>query len=710
MSVIEQFLKSIKLTKDEIKLMSLIELDQVISSFNLFTKFENLSFEEKNEKIEEHNEQINEIRFFCDEYQIKLEKNKEITKLSKMMSTVDIDNFNDTDKRYIKRLCKYMRHTKEEIEIMPLSKLITKLENRRDEYYKYGCCVSDIYTITKHIKYLNKEYYTNKQEIEQLTKENLQKKQEIELLTKEKIENSPYGLALKELIMSDDFCSGKFSEYFYHKYLDKFVYNHEKLYIYTGVYWKEESKSYLHNFIDRDIYIELTKNSTEQITKLSESHSKETNEKRIQIHTSFLKKLQKLRKITFRRDCVADILNKITNNDIIWNSSPFLFAFNNKIFDIKNNKFIQPYFNQYINLTTGYDYNDNQENKEENKKELDTLLIQIFPNENVRDYYLMALCSGLYGQQQEYIYICNGAGGNGKSLLNSLALNMLGEYAYKLPSQVLLSEIKADGANPQLANMNNKRFILCQEPSSKRRINSSTLKEITGDKTINSRGLYSSNCTVNLKNTLFMECNELPLIDEVNDAINRRIRVIPFISKFVTKDVYDLLEDKDNVFLANPKYKSDSFQIDFRQTLFNLLCKYFQKFQKDDYKIDIIPDDCKQKQSDYLACSDDIYEWFTTIYEKVNNVEEQKELKGLLISDVYQKFILSTLYNNLSKTDKRKYTNKYFSEKIQTNLFLKNFIKARDTRYNNIKYKSPYLINFRLIEKSNDDDDEIINI
>lgn len=58
---------------------------------------------------------------------------------------------------------------------------------------------------------------------------------------------------------------------------------------------------------------------------------------------------------------------------------------------------------------------------------------------------------------------------------------LLGNYGYKLPSNVLLQEIQ-DGGNPQIALLHNKRFVLCQEPNKNKRICSSTLKEITGDK------------------------------------------------------------------------------------------------------------------------------------------------------------------------------------------------------------------------------------
>ena len=47
------------------------------------------------------------------------------------------------------------------------------------------------------------------------------------------------------------------------------------------------------------------------------------------------------------------------------------------------------------------------------------------------------------------MFIGTGAGGNGKSLLNSLMMKAIGQYGYKIPSSTLLAPIK-DGGNPQM--------------------------------------------------------------------------------------------------------------------------------------------------------------------------------------------------------------------------------------------------------------------
>jgi phage/plasmid-associated DNA primase len=53
----------------------------------------------------------------------------------------------------------------------------------------------------------------------------------------------------------------------------------------------------------------------------------------------------------------------------------------------------------------------------------------------IRDYYLEILCTGLSGLQLENLFICTGAGGNGKGLLNSLMIKCFGDYGYIIPSK-----------------------------------------------------------------------------------------------------------------------------------------------------------------------------------------------------------------------------------------------------------------------------------
>ena len=68
------------------------------------------------------------------------------------------------------------------------------------------------------------------------------------------------------------------------------------------------------------------------------------------------KEIEKLRSFKPREQIISDIICKITNNDIKFNENSNLFAFNNKIYDISNCKFVEPSPEQYINISTGYNF------------------------------------------------------------------------------------------------------------------------------------------------------------------------------------------------------------------------------------------------------------------------------------------------------------------------------------------------------------------
>ena len=58
-----------------------------------------------------------------------------------------------------------------------------------------------------------------------------------------------------------------------------------------------------------------------------ETHVKIINNKR--------KFISSLRNISTREKLIKDIINKITNNDVKFDENPYLFAFENKIYDLK---------------------------------------------------------------------------------------------------------------------------------------------------------------------------------------------------------------------------------------------------------------------------------------------------------------------------------------------------------------------------------------
>jgi phage/plasmid-associated DNA primase len=488
-----------------------------------------------------------------------------------------------------------------------------------------------------------------------------------------------------------EFTTGLLSDYFKILY-DKFLFYDNKLYYFNGVYWEcDHNMITIYNFIDKQFYGKLLHYYCKQRELIVKQYSltddaKDEMKRKLQPLEIFHKQISHLRQNKYRKTLTEDICNKLYDKTIVFNAKPNLFAFNNKIYDLACDAIIDPNPYDYISTTCGYNYNEHYDSCK--IIEYSALLDTIFPNKANKEYYLECLATGLTGYQVENLFIATGQGGNGKGVINTQMMKTAGNYGYKLSSSVLLNEIK-EGANPQIANLHQKRFALSTEPSDKKTMCSSTLKELTGDKTINARMAYSNKCDITLCLSLFLECNNLPKMDEVNDAVERRIRTIPFVSSFKSAEDYECTLDKTNVFIGNPRFKTDEFIEEHKQALFHLLSPLCKKFIQNGLVLSKVPAECKSAAIDYLVQSDHIYEWVCEKYEKTDKVDD-----FIYVKDMYEMFKSSSYFENLSKADKRKFTQKSFIENIKTNLFMKGNFKDRNIWVNSIKLTQAAIIGF----------------
>jgi hypothetical protein len=75
------------------------------------------------------------------------------------------------------------------------------------------------------------------------------------------------------------------------------------------------------------------------------------------------------------------------------------------------------------------------------------------------------------------------------------------------------------------------------------------------------------------------------------------------------------------------------------------------------------------------------------------------------VSDVYSQFQSSSLWDLMSKADKRKNTKKEFSSKVEKNIFLRQFYRPRDKYFNGVMIKQPFIVGFKL--KSSGDEEAL---
>ena len=255
-----------------------------------------------------------------------------------------------------------------------------------------------------------------------------------------------------------------------------------------------------------------------------------------------------------------------------------MIGFNDGVYDLDRYEFRPFNVNDIVTLSTRYDF----PLETEHDQEIETFFEQVFPDTNVRHFMKKFLASCLAGWN-EYKILCfwTGAnegkqtGGNGKSALCTLMAKALGEYYTEGKSSIITGKReKSESANSSIASFKNKRFIPFQEIDPGDRINMSVLKGLTGNDNLSVRDLYSKQEDIVPSWNLVTCCNIMPEFSSTDGGVKRRVRIIPFESKFVD-DVHDeQWKDLKHVFPCDHRLKSRIME--FGPSMMRKLIEWFQ--------------------------------------------------------------------------------------------------------------------------------------
>jgi P4 family phage/plasmid primase-like protien len=172
-------------------------------------------------------------------------------------------------------------------------------------------------------------------------------------------------------------------------------------------------------------------------------------------------------------------------------------------------------------------------------KEVLEFFKQIYPDEVLREFVLTLFASCLEGANREQkFYIMTGVGSNGKSKMVDLMNFTFGEYQDTLSTTVLTRKRPESGAaNPDLIVLKGKRFISMSEPDDGEKINTSAMKQVSGEDIVKARALFSDQDQFKIMGKIFMLCNDLPPVSSMDNGTWRRLRVIPHKARFVDPGV-----------------------------------------------------------------------------------------------------------------------------------------------------------------------------
>lgn len=321
----------------------------------------------------------------------------------------------------------------------------------------------------------------------------------------------------------------------------KFIYRcasikHNIWYEFRNHRWIEIDSAYsLRNLISDELTIEY---ANIQAKLYNDSQGKNGYERK-QLHDQadkVHKVIRSLNNSTFKsgviREC-ADISydpNFLKNLD----ENPNLLCFENGIYDLETGCFRDGCPDDYISLCTGYNYIEADES-DEIAIEINDFLKKIQPETEMLDYLMRLLSTCLAGSiSEESFYVLTGSGANGKSKIMELLKYTLGEY-FKPMDIRLLTEKRGSSstASPELADKKGIRACPFDEPKATDEINTGFMKIFTGGDMITARALFREPIYFKPQFKPFLLCNHLPNIKSDDDGTWRRLKVIPFNSKFI---------------------------------------------------------------------------------------------------------------------------------------------------------------------------------
>lgn len=134
-----------------------------------------------------------------------------------------------------------------------------------------------------------------------------------------------------------------------------------------------------------------------------------------------------------------------------------------------------------------------------------------------------------------------GSGGNGKSVFLNMVLAVLGEYAMTAGMETFTAS-KSERHTTELARLRGARVVTGSEVEEGKEFNSARIKQATGGDPITARFMRQNDFTYIPQFKLLFSANDQPRLHQVDDAMKRRINMLPFLHKPPMPDPF--LEEK----------------------------------------------------------------------------------------------------------------------------------------------------------------------
>uniref|UniRef100_A0A6C0H609 SF3 helicase domain-containing protein n=1 Tax=viral metagenome TaxID=1070528 RepID=A0A6C0H609_9ZZZZ len=404
------------------------------------------------------------------------------------------------------------------------------------------------------------QYFNNKQE-KQLTANSIKfwaKEDNYEEYIK--INNNTLNDMIDNIIKDPtDYDLAKILHHMYKDYCVCTDIKKKELYWYHEHHWMLDKGVKLRHAISNELHMEFIKKINQLINESKRTIANlESIDKTKEVQELYKSKMKTIKGICTRLKS-TDGINKIMNESYyifydynfvkMADENPYLVCFTNGVVDFKNKCFRAGKPDDYITKCTNIPFIENENDIDQNiVSEIKDFLTKLFPIPELYDYMWDHMSSIFYGTNINGTFnIYKGDGANGKSILQKLLSKVFGEYCLAdiKTSLITFRETDMEKPSPTLNSLKGIRLALLQELTKCCKMNDKIVKNLATKEPMNIRNLYDMPYVMILQAMFILSTNYLPSTDNVTDhGLARRMRIIPFISKFV--DNYD----------KNKKYKS----------------------------------------------------------------------------------------------------------------------------------------------------------
>jgi putative DNA primase/helicase len=221
---------------------------------------------------------------------------------------------------------------------------------------------------------------------------------------------------------------------------------------------------------------------------------------------------------------LAEMRPGVTIRGVELDSDPWILTCGNGTLDLRSGDLTEPRARDYITRAIAVDLDLGAE------RPTWTRFLETSMGGRARlvEYLQLAVGYSLTGITREQVFfLLYGTGANGKSTFIETVTSLMGEYAYAAPFETFAMTHNRQSERDMFP-LRAARFVSSVEAESGQRLAESFIKRATGGDTVTGRALFAETINFAPQFKLWLAANHLPEIRGTDEAIWRRVRLIPF--------------------------------------------------------------------------------------------------------------------------------------------------------------------------------------